>query len=178
MEQKTLAVRNIEQKVLWETELAGQISDGYWENASPMDHYRSWSGIRVVVDPENVGRDFWVRKDNYSFTSKQLLEYVGDRMVFRARFARMYPELAQALVDAPFAGIPDDIDHYILYVHGAAADKATGKTGSYYCEVMDNWEKLGLTYDILCKVQAATCYVMQDLLKDLKDLKAIVRTMR
>jgi hypothetical protein len=76
----TLNVRNEAQKVLME-ELDGQISDGMWENARPYDHWKVWCEARVVVDPTNVGRDFWAMKDNYNLTSRLLLEVVGDRMI-------------------------------------------------------------------------------------------------
>lgn len=83
----TLRVRNLAQKVLWEQELSGQISDGHWENASPHDHWEAWCDAKVVVDPENVGRDFWARRESYNFTSKDLLDVVGDRMVEAVRVA-------------------------------------------------------------------------------------------
>jgi hypothetical protein len=76
----TLNVRNEAQKVLME-ELDGQISDGMWENARPMDHWIVWCDAEVVVDPTNVGRDFYAMKDNYNLTSKDLLDVVGDRMI-------------------------------------------------------------------------------------------------
>lgn len=77
----TLAVRNEAQKILFDLELSGQISDGYWENAAPQDHWIPWCETTVIVDPTNVGRDFSVRKDNYGFTRRDLLDIVGDRML-------------------------------------------------------------------------------------------------
>lgn len=77
----TLRVRTLAQKVLMDEELAGQISDGYWENTRPLDHWQQWTSAEVVVDPTNVGRDFWALKDNYDLTARALLDVVGDRMV-------------------------------------------------------------------------------------------------
>lgn len=77
----TLNVRNEQQRILLEEELKGQISDGMWENARPDSHWIVWCDATVVVDPENVGRDFYARKDNYNLTAPLLLEIVGDRMV-------------------------------------------------------------------------------------------------
>lgn len=76
-----LNVRNQAQKILLEKELQGQISDGYWENASPHDHWKPWCNCDVVVNPENLGRTFWARKDNYNLNNKDLLDIVGDRML-------------------------------------------------------------------------------------------------
>jgi hypothetical protein len=81
----TLRVRNEAQKVLWDTEIAGQISDGHWENAKPQDAWIAWSDAEVVVDPHNVGRDFEVLKEGYLLTDPDLLSVVGDRMVIAVR---------------------------------------------------------------------------------------------
>lgn len=77
----TLAVRNKAQKVLLEEELMGQLSDGQWENTNPHDHWEQWCSAKIIVDPTNVGRDFWVRKDNYRLDDPGLLDIVGHRML-------------------------------------------------------------------------------------------------
>ena len=77
----TLRVRNEAQKVLWVHELTGQLSDGRWENSKPNNHWRPWSDADVVVDPTNVGRDFYAQRDGYCFTEKDLLSIIGDRML-------------------------------------------------------------------------------------------------
>jgi len=76
-----LKVSTQEEKILFVTEFAGQISDGMWESV-PGDHWQVWTGCEVQVCPENPGRNFWARKDNYNLASKSLLEVVGDRMLF------------------------------------------------------------------------------------------------
>lgn len=76
-----LNVRNEAQKVILEKEMFGQISDGMWENTSPHDHWEPWCDATVVVDPTNVGRNFYARKDNYNLNNKELLEIVGQRML-------------------------------------------------------------------------------------------------
>jgi hypothetical protein len=77
----TLRLRNIEQKVLWDYELTGQISDGRWENSRPHDHWEPWCNATAVVDPDNVGRDFYAKRDGYCFTERELLSIIGDRML-------------------------------------------------------------------------------------------------
>lgn len=83
----TLRVRNLAQKVLWENELSGQISDGQWENATPHNHWEPWCRATVVVDPDNVGRDFYARRESYNFSAPDLLSVVGERMVEYVRRA-------------------------------------------------------------------------------------------
>jgi hypothetical protein len=88
----TLRLRNLAQKVLWEHELTGQISDGRWENSGPRDHWMPWCNAEVVVDPDNVGRDFYARRDGYCFTERDLLSIIGDHML----------EAVQTLVDPAY----------------------------------------------------------------------------
>jgi hypothetical protein len=80
-----LAVANEAQRILFDDELSGQISDGAWENASPFDHWKPWCDAVVIVDPENAGRTFYARKDNYDFARRDLLDVVGERMVESVR---------------------------------------------------------------------------------------------
>lgn len=77
----TLYVRNPAQKILWDEELAGQISDGHWENARPYDHWKVWCDATVAVRPEAVGRTFYARRSSYNFTDPELLSIIGERMV-------------------------------------------------------------------------------------------------
>ena len=81
MKQNVIAFKNQAQKILFDGEIRGQISDGYWENARPCDHYKSWCQAITIVDPKNPGRNFYVTKDNYGLTSPTLLEIVGARMI-------------------------------------------------------------------------------------------------
>lgn len=77
----TLAVRNEPQKILFDEELSGQISDGMWENTVPHNHWEVWCDAEVIVDPRNVGRDFYAVRDNYNFVNRELISIVGDRML-------------------------------------------------------------------------------------------------
>lgn len=76
-----IRVRTQAQKWLLKDELQGQISDGQWENSGPQDHWQVWSSAKVIVDPQNPGRNFNAKKDNYQLNSSSLLSIVGDRMV-------------------------------------------------------------------------------------------------
>ena len=84
-----LHFENEVQKALWEVELAGQISDGKWENTKPFNHWIFWGNVQTVVDGKlgveinGIGPE----KSNYNFNSRELLEIVGDRMVAFANAA-------------------------------------------------------------------------------------------
>lgn len=76
---KVLTVRNNAQKLLFERELLGQISDGLWENSSPHNHWEVFDDVTVVVG-KDVGVNFTVKR-SYNFADSELLEVVGDRML-------------------------------------------------------------------------------------------------
>jgi len=92
----TLRLDNPAQVALFTEELGGQISDGYWENSNPWEHYK-WvpPSERVVVAEysERTGLFYpytdssgttWVRftaPRKYNFGNKVLLDCVSDRML-------------------------------------------------------------------------------------------------
>jgi len=84
----TIKVNTPSQKVLLDTELLGQFSDGFWENS----RNTSWKYLgSVVVAPTTPGVFF---EDSipydykkYSVNNKTLLDCVGDRMLAKARVA-------------------------------------------------------------------------------------------
>ena len=92
----TLTLNTNTQAALFKFELAGQISDGHWENTRPMRHWEVWCDATIVVG-EKAGRNFHAIKDNYNFAAKDLLDCVGGRMLVIARLALKY-------------GLTDDID--------------------------------------------------------------------
>jgi len=158
-----LVVRNIEQAAAW-LELDGQISDGHWENASPNDHWKPWCHAKVLVAAggQQLGRNFVARKVNYNFTSSELLEVVGLRMLGIVRIARALGMKAATLHE-------HDVD--------------TDGTVEYPKHVGEFWDKVRDRIDStgLAKLQAAVAdesYTMKDLLRDLRDLKKIVRQFR
>ncbi|MCP4444506.1 MAG: hypothetical protein GY811_04065 [Myxococcales bacterium] len=86
----TINVANRRQAVLFHSELQGQISDGMWENTRPYGHYKCWCNAKAVVDPTNVGRDFYAEKDNYMLNGSELLDIVGERMMVAVRIEETY----------------------------------------------------------------------------------------
>jgi len=90
MKNATIKVQTASQKVLLDTELLGQFSDGYWEN-SRNQSWRYLNSVEVVNNPNKTGVYFsdYVPYDykGYSVNNKTLLEVVGDRMLSKARYA-------------------------------------------------------------------------------------------
>src|SRR5574343_1017916 len=91
----TIKLATKDQVVLMVCELQGQISDGYWENARPHNHYKGVSGAKVEVANtiDEVGLNFYPQR-KYNFAAPMLLECVGDRMLQYVKFARKYPTLS------------------------------------------------------------------------------------
>lgn len=81
----TIAFRNNYQVALFEGELQGQITDGFWENSTPSQDIQYWATAIAIADPINLGRDFPLRKDGFAFTSAELQSYVGERMLADVR---------------------------------------------------------------------------------------------
>jgi len=91
-DQITLA--NSNQVVLFTRELCGQLSDGYWENSSPREHWRAPCRASVVVgDTPNVN---FIPHRAYNFNAKKLVDVVGERMMQYVRLANKFPELSTA----------------------------------------------------------------------------------
>lgn len=156
----TLTLRTVTQAALFEKELKGQISDGHWGNTRPLDHWKVWCNIDVVVG-ENVGRDFWARKDNYNFTDKALLECVGGRMLVIARLAH--------------AGIPmEDID--------ALESLFTCDTGAWegkrdWMDRIETYKKVHTKYnlDTIRETIEKSVVDMAWVIRDLKEIKKAIR---
>lgn len=79
-----IAFRNMNQKVLYDKELSGQISDGNWENSRPFNHWEIMTDAEIIVDPNNLGPNF-TPKRKYNFNDPELFNDVKNRMLFHVR---------------------------------------------------------------------------------------------
>jgi hypothetical protein len=153
----TLVLNTNTQAALFKYELAGQISDGHWENTRPTRHWEVWCDAEIKVGP-NAGRDFFALKDNYNFTSKDLLDCVGGRMLVIARLTLKY-------------GFTDDID-----VLASLFDCTTGEwTGqSDWMKTYERYQAVFAKYDLdeVKAVGTDPTYDMRSLKKDLTAIKA------
>ncbi len=84
---KQIRFENKVQAALFQFKLLGQISDGYWENSRPYDHYKAFSKVEIVVDPANPGMTNIWPKRSYNFAAPDLVDVVGSRMVNIANLA-------------------------------------------------------------------------------------------
>lgn len=161
----TLAFRNNAQAALFKYELAGQISDGHWENSRPHDHYKPWCHADVIVDPNNLGKDFYAQRESYNFSSKDLLEVIGDRMLYKARLAQT---------------MGYDILKYISWKIEGGVLKAPTKPenkGAYYMEEYEAIKALPIDH-INAVLSDPNLYTMKDMRKDLTDMKRIIKMRR
>lgn len=82
-----LYVRTQAQKILWEKEIAGQLSDGMWEN--DFTDRRCWDCEVIVSDLAN-GFNFAVKKMSIDLTD---LDFLYDRMLDYVH--EVFPEYTQ-----------------------------------------------------------------------------------
>lgn len=164
----TLAFRTQDQATLFTAELAGQISDGHWENSTPRDHWKPWCRAEVIVDPENVGRDFYAQRDTYNFANKGLLEVVGQRMINYVRIARAFgPEHVGVFkylydLDGAFQGVPAyDGEHW----DGVRARITEALAGL-------------VPEAVPARLAEHAAYDLKALRADLKEMKAAIRQQR
>jgi hypothetical protein len=171
----TINVRNVAQAALLEMEIKGQLSDGHWENTRPDDHWQIWCDADVVVEPRNVGRDFWARKDNYGLTSKDLLDVVGERMERYARLA-----LTVGLERA--VGMRDltDLEGKLydeVFLARVVREEAERDGAPHWAERREQIRALE-PHDLRSAMEDVTLYDRKDLLRDLRDLKKIFRIVK
>ena len=97
---KTTAAAN-----LFASEITGQISDGAWENARPLDHWKFWCNAEVVVDGK-VGHEGNPAKTNYNLNS--LKKYIKEEMKNAIRITKMpwfdmsFSEMSRTLTDTVY----------------------------------------------------------------------------
>jgi len=161
----TLYVENKIQKALFEGELVGQLSDGYWENSRPMNHWKPWVDCKVVVS-DKVGRDFWADKDNYNFSAPMLLEAVGTRMLNRAKAVIL------GFSEKAIQQMPDDLQEYQWYYNHAQTSKDT-----YWAEKVEKMNAAGINEATMKAIEESNVYTMKMLRADLNGLKKAARTM-
>lgn len=173
-----LYVSNEYQKILFLSELVGQISDGEWENASPSHHWEFWSflsrdpnniivtgslsdvGIYITYkDLNNFAYKYRMNdiKRNYNFTSRSLLNIVGPRMIATINAYILYK---------------DKIDINAFY-DGRVMSAVEGE--SYYEEAMT---RVGFTKEMVDEIRNSTKYDMKNLIFDLNNLKTAFKTDR
>ena len=160
----TVNFRNDVQLVLWNLELVGQLSDGHWENARPDDHWRIWALAKAQVDDKNLGRNFYGAKTNYNFTSSELLEAVGERMIVSVKLWEYCKDLE--LVEKLMNLFSFDNDKFVW--NGLPMYK-----GTYWDDI-----RAVLNKQDLAKIRnfvESHPFDMKDLRAELRDMKQIIK---
>jgi len=162
-----LNVDNMEQKIIFFTEMQGQLSDGMWENMEPDNHWRPWCSLKwddVHIDPDNLGVGGNLQnapKRDYSFNSRELLEIVGDRVRFKVNLWKNLGELILAVYKNDHWLIPDD------------GLLPTGDLDDYYTKKRADLLSQGLTESVMQDALNYGSYSMKDLRKDCNRLSKI-----
>jgi hypothetical protein len=171
----TINFRTLSQVILFECELKGQLSDGYWENARPHDHWKVPCSATAKV-ATNVGTTFYPTR-KYNFCAPSLLEAVGDRMAYFVKFYIAFPEVSfDKHWDIDFSDCKDsgEVDAQILRWLAAPTDNY------YHQKAIKAMKILGVsTAKALALKMAkvfAVPYSSKDLRKDLKEMSAVVQT--
>ena len=146
------------QVALFINELAGQISDGMWENTRPFDHYKVWCRAGVEVNPVNVGVNFHAMKNNYNFASPDLLSIVGGRMLNIANMT----ENGISLKDS------GDFDDFNYNLVSTRVESYWKEKCARFIEVFGSEEG----YKAACKGS----YDMKKLKTELNEMKTIIKT--
>ena len=167
--------------MIWEGELLGQFSDGMWENAAPLDHWRFWADLRVCVDPASppqVAMDAgytlpWRQKTGYNIAA--LYPIIGDRMLSLGRMGKAL-EASGLGLDLEASGGPlRSACEYMgqMTFQDWREQKASGKWAQpWIAEYMK-----AVSID-LAEAFYATQYAMKDMKKDVAAIKAAMKTVR
>jgi hypothetical protein len=91
---KEIRFSNRNQVVLYECEIKGQLSDGFWENAEPLDHWENMceAVVKEATGNEKLGCLGFRPAIEYDFADPDLIEVVGDRMIESVKTVICFPE--------------------------------------------------------------------------------------
>ena len=164
MTKNILKVSTVAQKVLFEQEYVGQFSDGFWEN-EPSEGWRHWCNVEVVVvdNEDEVGRNFYASKDNYGLNNRNLLDYVGERMLTYVNLAILAP----GLVDSGLLHWPYN-QKMLEMMADSNSNYFIGKTRS----LID----AGMTAEIMAEAVKHKLYTMKDMRQDITKLRKAMKT--
>lgn len=163
----TIFLKNKAQVILFEAELKGQLSDGFWENATPSDHWEVPVKAEVVVgyEPHLTFRP----SRGYKFHNKDLFEMVGDRMVFIVKVYKAFPQL--------------DFGRHHTYAHLDSRDlRAKAQQGghdSYWDKVLYNIETdTGMSFENAQARVEAQEYTVKQCRSDLRQISQVFKAAR
>lgn len=171
-ERQNITFTTREQQILFSCELQGQISDGFWENSSPRNHYQQISAANVHLG-EEFKMDFYPRR-KYNFANKELVDCVGDRMLMYVNISRVFPQATNYDIQRL-----DSAAHCVAYWEKELEGATDGWHG-YYVELRQTVANVFCAMSMAeAKAVVDRCnqeggYKMKDLRKDLKEMSALV----
>lgn len=165
----TMTLTSVSAVAIWNCELAGQLSDGMWENTAPHDHWEFWCNLQVSHGTENAVKmveGHTCRKNSYNFAG--LYEVIGDRMLAIGRMGRA------AVVYEAFEALCEVAEHMPATFEEFKALKAGFTTRDYSSVTAST--KLQMVSDACAKRFYATVYTMKDLRDDIRLIKATLKS--
>jgi len=156
----TIYFRNFTQKCLWDNELSGQVSDGHWEN-SRNSNWEFWCSLNTAVDEANPRVEARTSgKVEFGLANSMLLDIVGDRMLAMAKMSKVTTD--ENVVKAA---------EYLEGINSEEELENALKTASPYYQ-----EKYKLIPDSDFKKMLTVPYTKANMISDLKDMSAIMKT--
>ena len=152
---------------LWKHEILGQLSDGAWENARPMNHWEFWHHLDSDVGSENKVTLYAMRYSPYCTKNRYniacLYEYVVDRML-------AYGRMATVTDDEKLLELADDMPATLGQF---LKSRETGVwIRSWHKDELDT-----INLDIALAFYTSK-YGMKELRRDVKDIKEAMKTAR
>jgi len=164
----TMNVGNMEQKIIFLTEMQGQLSDGMWENTEPFDHWHPWCSLNwdtVHVEPNNTGVTgnlTAARKRGYRFNSTELLEIVGERIIVKINLWKKLGDKFLEILEKNHWLIPDD-------------GRLPTSKDEYWTKKREKLIELGLTEEVMRDALENGSYTMKDLRNDCAALTKVLK---
>lgn len=153
---------------LWRYEISGQISDGHWENAEPLDHWKFWCSLipsydsslpesQVIIYPDRHR----VAKNAYAIVD--LSELLSDRMLRLGRLAKSLPNV---LSNSSFV-------QNVLY-------NSNNQAPNTLAEFLTKFNaKEDVAFSLVQAVSYYTAeYTRKDLRKDLRKISRLMKTVK
>lgn len=171
----TIAFASDVQATLWDACITGQLSDGYWENSRPYDHWRFWCSLQLVTGSPGVVAAPYKRclKNNYNL--KAIKEFVLDDLLKTGRMAIAANSVLTYELGRAALYMPPTLDEFLT-------KKEKGGFAWQYEYVAKTCQffTLGMYMESvsvdLARAYYAAKYTVRDLNKDLTAIKEVMKT--
>jgi len=173
----TIVLPNFSSLALWRHEISGQLSDGYWENTRPFDHWKFWCLLESKVERDQARVD--MAFPAYPMVSYNLAALYGKEIDLGKRMTNL-GRMGRACEAGGFEleydwccsaeDMPETLDDFMkLSVAPDGAGHVVGAT--------ENW-KGRVVPDALAKAYYIVLYNVEDMIRDVKSIKEAMLTTR